>query len=425
MRKLLMTATAVAGVMGLAVAAHAAPTGSGMQSGLGGDSVPFAATSSLPGPTGLPGQVQFYFRGRLHTDFMVGGDSLDNRGGTKSGNVYFGEYARLYSGFEGVAANGLKFGAMLEVRTNGGSAAPFGNANLYFRRELGYLQGNWGTFRFGQADQVLGLFQTGGFENFDDGGWNGDLPVLFSGNAQLNWPTPEDGGAYGTSSISYISPSFSGFDFGISYEPNDTGSGEAQCGPVSCNRNSTIATGGQARRNAVQVVGRYQGDMGPAKITAELGGWAAGHVHVTETPASNPSMVIGGLTVAVGGWAVGGTVITGNTALAYGSLVPLAKGSKHEMSFIAGTSYAFGPFIVGASYLDMTSDGAHTGFTRHEVGIAAGGTYAWAPGTAAFVSFLYGHRHQVGYDFASGKVGSLDSNNTSAMGMLIGNTFNW
>jgi hypothetical protein len=37
---------------------------------------------------------------------------------------------------------------------------------------------------------------------------------------------------------------------------------------------------------------------------------------------------------------------------------------------------------------------------------------------------LYGHRHQVGYDFATGAAGTA-SNNTRAFGITLGNSFNW
>lgn len=440
MRKLLMAATAVVGAMGLAAAAHAQAPATGMMSGIGGDPVIFGPTSSVPGPTGLPGSMQFYFKGRLHTDWMVGGDSLDRGGGNKSGNIMFGEYARLYTGFAGVAANGLNFGAFIEVRQNGSSAlgASTGANTLIFRREVGYVKGNWGQVRFGETDGASGLFMTGTFENFDDGGWNGDLPTLFSGNSQVDWPFPENSGTYGTSKVVYLSPQFAGFDFGVDYEPNDTNTNENQCTSAlsggaggGCPRLSTFTgpAGTQARRNTFDLYGRYQGTLGPVALTATVGGMTGGHAHNLAQPASDPNLIEGGLTLAVGGWAVGGNVLTGSSnGTGFQADVPLIKGGAHELAFVVGTSYAFGPFIVGASYMHFRSAGAYNGTTitssRNQTGIAAGGTYAWAPGTSAFLSFLYGQRHQVGYDFATAAAGTA-TNNTSAIGMLIGNTFNW
>lgn len=439
MRKLLMAATAVIGALGLTMAANA-QSASGMMSGLGGDSNYFGPTSSVPGPHGLPGQVEFYFKGRLHTDLMVGGDSLDRGGGNKSGNLYIGEYARLYTGFQGKTSNGLIFGALVEVRQNGSShlGASTGNNTLIFRREAGYFKGNWGEFRFGEADGVSGLFMTGTFENFDDGGWNGDLPGLFSGNAAVDWPFPENSGTYGTGKVVYLSPSFGGFDFGIDYEPNDVNTNESNCTSAltggaggGCPRLSSITgpVGYTARRNQIDAAARYQGKLGPVALTLTGTVITAGHVNNASQPASNPLLLEGGATIAVGGWAVGGNIIEGNSnGNGYQADVPLVKGAPHELAFVVGTSYAFGPFIVGASYMHFTSAGAWNGSSvthaRNQTGIAAGGTFAYAPGMAAFVSALYGQRHQVGYDFAADAPGSA-SNNTSAFGMLIGNTFNW
>jgi predicted porin len=440
MRKLLMAATAVVGAMGLAAAAHAQAPATGMQAGIGGDPTIFGPTSSVPGPTGLPGSINFYFKGRLHTDIMVGGDSLDRGGGNKSGNIQFGEYARIYTGFQGVAANGLNFGAFVEVRQNSSSAlgASTGTATMIFRREVGYFKGSWGQFRFGEGDGVSGLFMTGTFENFDDGAWNGDLPALFSGNAVVTWPFPENSGQYGTGKVVYLSPQFAGFDFGIDYEPNYNATGEANCTSAlasgaggGCPRLSSITgpAGSQFRRNAVSGAVRYQGNFGPVAFTEAVTLMGAGHVHNAAQKASDPNLIESGTTLAIGGLAFGGNIMYGSTNGNGGAtIIPVIAGGGHETAFVVGASYAFGPFIVGASYLHENRAGNYNGTTithqMNETGVAAGGTYAWAPGTSAFLSFLYGQRHQTGYNFAAAGAGT-GSNNTSAIGMLIGNTFNW
>lgn len=431
MRRSLTAVTALTAIA-IALPAAAQTPSSGLQQGLGGDPAIFGPTTSYPGPTNLPGQIEFYFRGRLHFDMMVGGDSLDRGGGNKSGQVYFGEYARLYTGFAGTAANGLQFGAYLEIRQNGGGLGSSTASNtLIYRRETGYLKGDWGEVRFGQTDGASDLFLTGTFENFDDGGWNStDLPNLFSSNAVIVWPFEDTSAYYGTSKVVYLSPRFGGFDFGLAYEPSATGSGEVNCasaalGGAECPRASTIAgpASAQYRRNRFDVVGRYTGTLGPVGVTATLGALTAGHVNNTAAPASDPTVIQTGLVVSYGGFAVGGNFLTGNIN---GSFVPLPEGGRHESAWVAGTSYAVGPFIVGVAVNGTDYQGAMgPGLGgRRELGVAAGGTYAWAPGTAAFASFLYGQRHQVGYDFATGSNGSA-SNNTSAMGFLIGNTFNW
>ena len=93
---------------------------------------------------------------------MTGSNRLSNYG--------FEGYARLYPGFDGVAANGLKYGASLEIRQDntfgaggGADGSITGNDRtrglLYLRREWGYLgTDRFGTVRFGSADQPTSLY---------------------------------------------------------------------------------------------------------------------------------------------------------------------------------------------------------------------------------------------------------------------------
>ncbi len=128
----------------------------------------------------------------------------------KQANYTFGDFARLYPGFDGVAANGLKYGASLEIRQDQVSGAGGGiygsisqqdraRSGLYFRREWGYIgTDQLGTIRLGSTDSPASLYMTGNFENFNDGGINGDVPGLVSGSAQTVWPFADIGNVYTT-----------------------------------------------------------------------------------------------------------------------------------------------------------------------------------------------------------------------------------
>ena len=53
-------------------------------------------------------------------------------GSQKQANYGFGTYSRLYPGFDGVAANGLRYGASLEIRSDvaaGAGGGAFGNVS--------------------------------------------------------------------------------------------------------------------------------------------------------------------------------------------------------------------------------------------------------------------------------------------------------
>lgn len=429
MRNILLAATAMAVVAGSAFAQAPAPSvRPGVPSWNG---APF---SGVPSTTNEPGTVQAYFRGRLFFDAAVLGDSGDRVGGNKNQNYVIGEFARIYPSFEGTTANGLKYGAYLEVRQNAGANGQSGNtggATAIWRRETGYLGGSWGTVRFGNTDGALGLFQTGQFENFGDN-WNGDIPGLINTATAVTWPFPENSGNYGDSKIVYLSPSFAGFDFGISFEPSTSGSGEgntaaAGLGGIRVSSISTFsATGVLKQKDTLEVAGRYQGNLGPVALTAMAGLMTSGTVKYNGAAAApytikTPFAYNFGLTAAFGGLAVGGDVY-GGSVNGNGSrnTLPVRNGGKNEIAFVVGTSYAFGPWIVGASYLNEIRQGnnwqdiggtAATVGTMREWGIAAGGTYAWAPGAALSLTYLYGERHQRGVNLYS-TTASTAGNNT-------------
>jgi hypothetical protein len=399
------------------------------------------------------GPIKVYLRGMMHDMVILSNDNLRSEGGNKQGALTIGNYIRLYTGFSGMTANGMEYGAFLELRQQyysgmGSGGSHYASNVPYVRRQQGYLKGDWGQVRFGEADAPTGLFMTGTFENFVAGGnatWNADGFAVSDVNASIvpDWPFPEDSGYYTTGKVVYLSPQFAGFDFGFSYEPNDsnTAAGSpvgnilspgfcttAAAGAAGCTNMTTITAGSQYRRNTVDAVGRYQGMIGPIAVTGTIGVMTAGHVINLATRASNPTIVDTGWTFAYKGFAVGGNVIGGNTGVSGGGLVPLIQGAPHELGYIVGTSYAFGPFIVGASFLSVNSAGAYNGTTVKRAlqsrGVLVGGTYNWGPGAQLYASYLYGQRHQSGYNFVTGAAGA-SNNNTRAMGVMIGNVFSW
>jgi len=159
MRKLLLATVAVLG--GLTGAATLA----GAQ--VITDVTGAAATADTAGQTAAPapGTITVRLNGRFRAYAAYTTDRGTDVNGKQVGYA-FGNYARLYPGFDGVAANGLKYGASLEIRQdNGGADARTGGAlgsisgrnqfrsTLYFRREYGYVGvDQFGTVRVGSSD---------------------------------------------------------------------------------------------------------------------------------------------------------------------------------------------------------------------------------------------------------------------------------
>jgi hypothetical protein len=462
MRKLLLATVAVLGAsIGVASVADA------------------QTTSPAPGTVTvrLNGRFRFYAYGMSESDGnnntvgsatgtvnAAGNGTLT--GTNKNANYGFADYIRLYPGFDGVAANGLKYGASIEIRqdqNSGAGGGTFGSVSgqsrargaLYVRREWGYLgTDQLGTIRLGSTDQPSSLYMTGNFENFDGGGLNGDVPAFINSNLQITWPFADVGSYYTTEKAIYLSPQLYGFDFGVSYEPstanvNGGANGCGAGGPVGSNfvnpaGSFTAAAGANGtgvagpgcdalssspvnsesgrRRNTVDALIRYRGSFGGFGIAATAGVIEGSHVLDNQSGVAFNSNRANGATVrdqfqglSVGdfgvaltyaGFSVGGKYQFGKFNNQW-ALLPQNAGLKNSAAFLVGASYTIGPIVVGAHYLNYIHAGdignAVLGRQQREDGVAYGGTYSLAPGVSLFLSGLWMQRKQNGFNFLTGQ----------------------
>jgi predicted porin len=173
-------------------------------------------------------------------------------------------YLRLYPGIDGMATNGLRYGAGVEIRENfeGGNSfsvssatattpastaittnLPSGSATsgtnssasgvsssqtLFVRRAFVYLGSDQtGIIRIGQQDGLIGIYDATGIFTF--GSWDGGIGSILNSGVQaatpnqylISWAWLSNNGVeYGDNKIVYLSPSFAGVDFGLEYGPN-------------------------------------------------------------------------------------------------------------------------------------------------------------------------------------------------------------
>jgi len=209
-----------------------------------------------------------------------------------------------------------------------------------------------GQVHFGQGDGAFDLLMVGTFENFDDGGWKGDVNFFAPGATDLRrvWPWPNVGNYYTINRIVYLSPSWSGFQFGASFAPNDNAlintENCAVAGP-GCNRLSSAplpttgsVTGPPRYRNEVDVAGEYTTAFGPVGIAVSLGYLNATPVNNTLPSAlgyRNLSLGMAGLTFTYAGFTVGGNVLGGKMNRKY-YLQP--NSGADALASIAGAEYA-------------------------------------------------------------------------------------
>ena len=402
-------------------------------------------------------------------------------GGNKLARYSFGSYARLYPGFDGVAANGLKYGASLEIRQDQVSGAGGGiygsigqqdraRSGLYFKREFGYLgTDQLGTIRVGTTDQPTSLYITGTFENFDGGGLNGDIPGYAAGVAQATWPFSDSGNYYGTNKVVYLSPQFFGFDFGVSFEPNTGGENQGNnCGTGSyqgatavnpggaisasnpfatgansngaagpgCDRLASTATGDYSRRrNEFDGLVRYRGTFGPVGVAATAAYMTSGRVLDSSTPQralQYDDLSVGdfGAAVTAYGFSVGGHYAYGRFTGSGFALAPTGTPDSH--AWLGGASYTIGPFVTGVQYVNYQYVG-NTAATlanrqKQDVSFAAGATYSLVPGVTLFASYIYQQTRQYGVNQVTGETtgaGAALHNKENSNVFGLGTSFRW
>jgi hypothetical protein len=458
---------------------------------------------ALANPT--PGTIVVHFNGKVQVDVQGMWTSLDNHLVTATAQPGIGNattvpsstslagilgnngvgsvklqpqsvdsFGRIYAGGDGMATNGLRYGAAIEIRQNftgqissSASSGASGYASLetlYVRRAFTYFAGdNWGIVRVGQADGLIGIFDNGvtTFQFLPTGNLNGgDLT-----NGPQNAPPTfvflgQAGNEYANAKVVYLSPQIAGFDFGLQYAPNTsngngiggsnnslnasiTGSGTgtglgctiANSGCPSLSAGPGAFDGARAL-NQTAIGVRYQGAFGGVGLLAYgvyMISQAADYTGLktpavlgtTTTPGSKYNGTYNGLSFGSGGVAatfagftVGGNVIGGkiNSQLA---LQP--SGGAPMLGVLAGAKYVNGPWTVGIVGEEYWDQGTATlsGLTQRKArALDAGVGYAVAPGFSVFAEYLWMDQTQNGNNFLTGAVG------TGAAGVANGAIFN-
>lgn len=412
--------------------------------GFGGMHSAMAQTAVSSGQQ-APGTVTVRLNGRVNWYAGVEGSSLDNNSATgeKTTTDGFLGYLRLYPGFDGVAANGLHYGAAAEIRENSGISA--NDETLYVFQAYGYLGlPQIGQISFGQENGPSVIFETGAFEGFNDGGWNGDIEGMIPAAAIAIYPFPDSGAAYDQASdkIVYLSPTIGGFQFGIGFTPNQTA---ANYSPAVTSSPTPIVGG--MPRNMIDVGGQYTHTFGPMGLQAGVDYTSAGQVSQTGTDSvisgyKTMNIVSGGLTLSYAGFTVGGTSTYGAFNMGDGDTFQLEPdGGVPAVGWLAGAQYSAGPLVIGASYFHFNETGdlpggidAGSGATitaaglttgqQQDTGVAAGMTYTLVPGVNLFADYLYGVRQQGGYNFATGNAG-IANNEVKSQLFGVGTQIQW
>jgi hypothetical protein len=506
MRRILLTSAALLG--GTAMLAHAqppsnplqgqfiAPFGTGPATNNNNNAWGIANTPSGSAAAGLlsseyppnviavptPGTIVIRLNGRVEIVTSANFTSVDkglNANGTPNGfklnPVGIGSYFRLYPGFDGLAANGLRYGASVELRENfppattgttnggatGGNASPSGNSSgqtMFVRRAFAYLASDQaGLVRLGQGDGVIGLFDNCIFTSQC---WDAGLGGLDAGASQETTPSgvsppfvwlAQVGAEYANSKIVYLSPQLYGFDFGVQYAPSEgnafaNASGATPITSTTCNQAGpnciNVSAGNDPTRwlNQVGVGLRYQHNFGAVDFKTYGFYETAGKENLTTTAfvkpspsASLTSLRYDNLNFYKAGIAV--TAFNVTAAVDYiggavnGQLNERPTGGAPTNAVMTGLTYAKGPITLAATFgmIDTQGDARLVGLSqRHEYEFATGGTYRLAPGIQLVAEYQYAHRHQGGFDFNQGAPGlNGATRDAQFQGVAFGTVLTW
>ncbi|WP_237216565.1 porin [Falsiroseomonas oryziterrae] len=303
----------------------------------------------------------------------------------------------------GKAANGMSYGGVIEIQNDGvggggGTALDLDEAYVFVSTPT------LGTLRFGEEDSAASILQVrvpsitgfGPDGDWDDGAVNatavtGGGPSLLTGINDGNDATK----------IVYLSPQFFGFDFGLSYNPNQ-GEGERVFVGRSVDNISSIPLQPLQRdyttlTNEISGAIRYRGSFGNIGVAAGFAAMRADGARwdgVTNTRLFNRdvSAYSVGLNLTGYGFTVGGEYTWGNysgISVGRGSLARNADGSNRDASshWILGATYTTGALAFGAFYGIATQDNGPGFGDREQTVWGIGAAYTLAPGLELVASY--------------------------------------
>jgi len=328
------------------------------------------------GDVGLSGTTSFNTTGPTAGQPSVAAQAFPNNGtsasaaqSARTGKHDFSTDAEVHVFVNGKTANGLTYGAVVEIQFDVNEGTYRAARRSFSSKTAADIDEMYsfiasptlGQVRFGDEDGPFGGLMNAGFiTNFGSGGVYGDWSDFV---IRPNRTTTSPGDVGDNTKIIYLSPQVFGFDFGASWAWNEGTGGDTGCvssfsGPY-CDRAYAAqgVTGfGRAtenlpgRRNELQAMARWRGNVGPVGLAVSGGTMQAQAVRditvqgtVVQT-LRDPQVYQVGAQATAFGFTVGGTYMWGNTNFFY---IPTVRGDPEMEQWFVGASYTAGPFTVG------------------------------------------------------------------------------
>jgi len=366
-------------------------------------------------------RVGGYFRFNYAFVDQNGGNLNTPAGNFSTGKSDFASDAEVHVIVTGKAANGLTYGATIEIQEDQNRQATATTAtktSLDIDEQYVWVAyPTLGQLRMGDEDGVvLGAMVTGFNTSFGTGGFDGDVYDYIIGANQR--PGYVAGGALADSSkVIYTSPQFFGFDFGASFAFNNGEGEDTGCEAVGagCDRLGSAPGGILRMRNERQVALRYRGSFGGVGVQAMVG-YVGSDVVTNSTGQSGKQVSAGqaGVNLSAYGFLLGANYTRGSSN---GGYAPIARSGgaivddRDMEQYTLGLSYTWQALTVGANGFIVNSAGNQTvGAGRRDRVWSVGANYTLAPGLQVVAEYINIDRKEAGFDFINGAAGRANNN---------------
>jgi len=318
-------------------------------------------------------------------DVTVGGDAYfeagfvgqDRDSGLRSSD--FRNRLRLVITPIAKADNGLEYGARIRFGTD----TPNANRATVADRAYIFANGSFGTVSAGMQNGLSDEYAIIAPSDWGTGGVDGSFPAYFGNTSSPgttgNLRTLISGNS--STRLTYLTPKFSGFQFGVTYQPNSDSVN------TDINRLKTAAPNGNttgAYRDIYEVGGNYAGAFGDVTLGASLyySGGKSKNSSTSTAVYEDLSSTMAGLSVGYGGLKVAGSYAwSGKSGYVKRSSLATATSREAQNVWTVGAQYTFGATTIGAGYLNAQDAGSLTvaGKAKTEL-ITLGAKYVIAPG---------------------------------------------
>ncbi len=332
------------------------------------------------------------------------GESADETSSTA-----FGEDVEININGNSTLDNGLTVGFSAKLE---GTGTGSGGSDTLDERFV-FFRGNWGQIRVGMTEdarQELTTFQPSGAYIF---GVNSPF-FRFQTDPFFTSRTYDDGlGDEDSMKIIYFSPSFNGFQFALSYAPNDGGPDQYQGNTRSGAAGD--ATGSGALLDQLSAGVAFDHDFGGFKLRLSSGYSSYNLDRCNTTAASqacddSPDSLFAGGTISVGKFSFGGGYMHQNL-VAQDSLAA----DRDRQDYNVGVAYWDAMWGVGVEYGAVRQESLTAGEDQDYDLFAINGSYILGPGVSLSAQIDVG-------DGDDDAVGSLD---TEWVTFMVGSSLNF